>query len=427
MAIKHITGVPGTGKTYFAIRDVILRYYKWDSDHVEWQLDVDKQRKPVVIYTNIEGLKLPHVNIDDYCRNNNIDIYRFFTTEYWENSVNYTDNQIVVILDEAQKYYPSSFRLNGTPAPEKNTLFWFQYHRHYGVDVYVITQTYDAICKHVVQLAEYEIHAVTRVYSLHNDFRYVYRTGLGPDAIVDRKRIKYDKKVGMLYQSFQADSDDSARPNPLKRYIMLTAALFLVLVFGFIYFIKSFFPDPESVSTKPPTEQTDAPARRVRDERGSGAAGTSGPPATSTTTPLPAPDPVVIVPERQIAVSTGGVWLGSTLYAIEWYGEVIPVRDFQFSWWEDKVRGKIIVQLPESLLREIQIAKNGRYWQDSETGQWQDIEQPTTTDAADNGDTSRPRVNWQAKPQQIARDIANDERRSPLSHTVVRHSDRNTD
>ncbi|MDY0186179.1 MAG: zonular occludens toxin domain-containing protein [Desulfuromonadaceae bacterium] len=426
MPLKHITGVPGTGKTYFAIRDVILRYYKWDSDHVEWQLDIEKQKKPVIIYTNIEGLKLPHVNIDDYCRDNNIDIYRFFTTDYWENSVNYTDNQIVVILDEAQKYYPSNFRLNGTPAPEKNTLFWFQYHRHYGVDVYVITQTYDAICKHVVQLAEYEIHAITLVYSLGSQFRYVYRTGLGPDAIVDKKSFKYDKRVGMLYRSFHSESDDSARPNPMKRYLIITAFLTFSVFFGFIYFIGTFG-HPDS-----PTEQTDAPARRVRDERGSGAAGTSGPPSsTCTTAPQPPPEPVAIVPERQIAVSTGGVWLGSTLYAIEWYGEVIPVRDFQFGWWEDKVRGKIIVQLPESLLRDIQIAKNGRYWQDSETGQWQDIEQPTTTDAADltadTGDTSRRGVNWSAKPDQIKRDIALDERRSPLSHTVVRRSERNTE
>ncbi|PLX91635.1 MAG: hypothetical protein C0620_10850 [Desulfuromonas sp.] len=366
MSIKHITGVPGTGKTYYAIKQVILRYYRWNDDLFEWEINPEKTKKPVLIYTNIDTLKLPHINIEHYCEERGITVYEFFTTEYWENNVPYHDYQIVVILDEAQKFYPSSYRLHGSPPPGQNTLFWFQYHRHFGPDVYIITQTYDAVCRHVVQLAEYEIHAKSKVLTLGNQFVYVYRTGLGPDAIVGGKKYTYEKKVGMLYQSFQSESDDSTRPNPLKKYIAITAAL-AVLAIVLLYRSLTSIGQPAEAEA----------AHRVKDEGGTASAVVQPMPKKQppkqprrmivyNASDLPEPE----LDDKQIIVATGGLWMSGKLKAIEFYGDLISVKKFDFPYTTDG--DQVLMQLPESLLNSLQIAKNDRYYQDTE-GQWHDM------------------------------------------------------
>jgi zona occludens toxin (predicted ATPase) len=367
MAIKHITGVPGTGKTYFAINDVILRYYKFSDAHIEWQYDDAKTKKPVLIYTNIENLKLTHINIDNYCSSHNIDVYTFFTTDYWEKHIEYSKYQIVVILDEAQRYFPSSFRLRGTPNPGENPLYWFQYHRHYGADVYVITQTYDAICRHVVQLAEYEIHAITKVYSVGNSFRYVFRTGLQPDDIVARKTLRYDKRVGMLYQSFMSDSDDSKRPKPLRKYIAFFVLLSLLLVYGFTRFISSFGHTEEQ--TRDPR---DGEPLAAASSRSAAPSKPSEPERLQTHESVAVPQSELKLPDKQVVVDVGGFWLGKELMAIEFYGDLIPVNEFGFSFRSDYENQRVRVFLPQSFLDQIQVAKNRRYYQ-SQDG-WRDIE-----------------------------------------------------
>lgn len=387
MAIKHVTGVPGTGKTYFAIHDVILRYYKWDDQHVEWQYDQQKTKKPVLIYTNIEQLKLPHVNIDDYCSHHNIDVYTFFTTGYWDQHIDYKNYQVVIILDEAQRYFPSSFRLKGAPRPEENPLYWFQYHRHFGADVYVITQTYDAVCRHVVQLAEYEIHAITKVYSVGNSFRYVYRTGLHPDDIVARKTIRYSRRVGMLYQSFMAESDDKDRPNPFRKYAFLVVLLSLILAFGFTRFVSSF--RPSETQTQDPRGGEPTATESLR----------SAP--FSKTLPVPKQDekPVTETPVEQVAVLTGGFWQGVELKAIEFYGDLIPVRDFGFPYFPDYKNMRVLMYLPVDFLNDIQVAKNRRYY-DSGQG-WRDIDPPQ--------EQGRRRFDWDPSDAQRAKMRAKDD------------------
>jgi len=62
--LKVITGEPRSGKTLFAVREIILKNYVWDSTFLEWRVKTDVP--PFVLFTNIDGLRLPHINIDDY-------------------------------------------------------------------------------------------------------------------------------------------------------------------------------------------------------------------------------------------------------------------------------------------------------------------------------------------------------------------------
>ena len=51
--VTLIEGRIGSGKTYFAVREVLYSYYRFDMDKVHWVLrdDIDE----VAIYSNVDG------------------------------------------------------------------------------------------------------------------------------------------------------------------------------------------------------------------------------------------------------------------------------------------------------------------------------------------------------------------------------------
>ena len=58
MAIRVIEGVPGAGKTYYAVHHLCGKYFDWSADLGEYQSKVnpDDTRKLVVV-TNIDRLR----------------------------------------------------------------------------------------------------------------------------------------------------------------------------------------------------------------------------------------------------------------------------------------------------------------------------------------------------------------------------------
>ncbi|MCF6205079.1 MAG: zonular occludens toxin domain-containing protein, partial [Methylococcaceae bacterium] len=105
MSIKIITGVPGSGKSFYAVKEVITKHFEWSDKINEWVNLTD-----VTIISNIVGLKLPHIRFDPYLKENNIDYKKFFTSNYFKKILIPKYKKVVILLDEAQKLFPYSFR-----------------------------------------------------------------------------------------------------------------------------------------------------------------------------------------------------------------------------------------------------------------------------------------------------------------------------
>lgn len=162
--IYLITGVPGSGKTLYAIRLIL-----------EWQ----KQGRTV--YADIDGINIPNV---------------LPSPQDWRD----TPEGSVVIYDECQKIFPSTGRAG---VAEDERLRALETHRHSGHDLVFITQAPTFVHHHIRKLVGKHIHAF-RAMGLQGATLFKW------DGVCDAPNGYHERK--------QADSERWAYPKDLFQY-----------------------------------------------------------------------------------------------------------------------------------------------------------------------------------------------------------------
>jgi|WetSurMetagenome_2_1015567.scaffolds.fasta_scaffold00012_31 zona occludens toxin (predicted ATPase) len=220
MAIYIVDGKIGSGKTYYSVWHILRKHFIFDKEINEYI-----PRSGVVICTNIEGLKVQHETFDKRVE---IDkIKEIFSENYVDHLRDkYKCRSVLYVVDEAQNLFPTKFY-------DKDVFFFFQYSRHYGVDIYLITQDVDSLVKQIKTLCELVVHATSRTNSAKGVFYYKYISG---DEVVGRKVLKADKRIFKVYKSFNFDETEPPRPIWLKYTILIIVAfLVAVLAFKFLF------------------------------------------------------------------------------------------------------------------------------------------------------------------------------------------------
>lgn len=226
MAIRIIEGRIGSGKTYYAVWHVIKNYFQWNSDIDNYQ-SKDKEN-PVVVYSNIERFTVAN-SLNDAIQSAG-GLSNFFNKDFQKEFCR--DKKVLYIIDESQgpdffhrKYYN----------PE--VFFFFQYHRHFGCDIYLLTQDINSLSKELRNLAETIIKAVQRSFTMVGEFKYKYMTGGYDDECYKTKALKPEKQIFALYKSMEQKEIERI-PSASRRYalifILLIAIAFLIFQYGFI-------------------------------------------------------------------------------------------------------------------------------------------------------------------------------------------------
>ena len=250
MSIKLITGIMGAGKSFKAVHDIMR--------------DRKKYHK---VFNNIQGFKF-HDNIEPLILNDFFDMLYIIKDIYTEAGDN--DNAVIAylvehdilkighngkpipslyVIDEAQKKIgkDSNHRQN-------NEIFiWFAtLHRHFFLDVVLITQSFKLINPLVWPLIEIAYHALpsSRVlnipsiiifkkvlfdasklkkfkYQKHMSVPYSWDTTFGNDF------IKFNKDIFNIYESGDAVREGSMLTKYFS-YILL--AIIFILAMGYYFF-----------------------------------------------------------------------------------------------------------------------------------------------------------------------------------------------
>ncbi len=254
--IRIFEGVPGSGKTY-AMVYYLRKWADWDNFYHEWIV-----REDVLIISNIDGLKIPHVNFDNLLSEvgglSNV-FSEAFVKALWDKGYKH----IIFAIDEAQKYFDRKFY-------DKQVFYFFQYHRHYGVDILLSTQDASTLCKEIRVLAEFLIRAEQRSLTFKS-FKYKFYT---PDdkTHLFNKTIPKDTKVFAMYKSFDIEEADKP-PNVILRHLVIPVFVFFLFIFGIVAYIKLYmFPSAGNiedekadipVSSTPPVSQSSTPASPI--------------------------------------------------------------------------------------------------------------------------------------------------------------------
>jgi len=220
MAIRLITGKPGTGKTYYAVKHLKDNYYKKNS-----RTRLHELKENVTVYSNIKNLKLPHENLTEAISEHGLET--FFSSSFQE-KLSETHGSVVFFIDECQQYFHKKYY-------NQEVFYYFQTHRHLGQDVFLITQDAKLLPGQIVALAENETYAQARSISFFGELKYIVKIGY---ENVDRKVLKKSKEIFNLYKSSNGTELETIR-NPFIKYLFFLIILFVVAVYLFYgYFLK---------------------------------------------------------------------------------------------------------------------------------------------------------------------------------------------
>ena len=227
MAIRIIQGVPGSGKTYYAVRHLAENYFERQQDG-RYELI-----KPCTIITNIDSFQPEHVSLQAACKEAG-GYKEFFTEEYQRQYSAQFEHQIIYLIDEAQKL----FRKN---ARDLNDVFtYFELHRHLGHDIYLITQNAKKLPTDLVVLTEYIIEAAPRSRSVIGEFKYKW---LSDGEVLKREGFRPDAGVFALYKSMDVAESEKISNPVMKTFWTVITVCALVIGLGCYYF-KAHWIDP---------------------------------------------------------------------------------------------------------------------------------------------------------------------------------------
>lgn len=210
MAIRIYTGIPGSGKTYRVVHELVKG---------DWA-------KGFFIVHNIDGLKADAVSSDGRCKT--VEEVRAALgladdVDFWTRPVQEELSQVIrakyklpllIVCDESQQLF-------GKRGLTNERLEWLTYHRHLGQNIWLISQTIELLSRDVGDLAEVEIRARRGVVT--SAFVYQWLCG-GQGFKFDRKQT--DPAVYAAYSSAQLHAGGTLK-SPI-----LWLALFGCLAFG---------------------------------------------------------------------------------------------------------------------------------------------------------------------------------------------------
>ncbi len=216
--ITIVTGVPGSGKSYFAV-------------HM-----ISKLKDHTKLLHNIDGLKLG-ITLDDFCHSSGHKALDLFTTEFHE-----SDNSFrgyLFVLDECQTLFPKNFR-------NESVQRFFQLHRHYGIDIILLSQDYKLICPSIALLSESQFRAVSDTANpLPGTF--MYRKMIGYENI-GRTFLRKKKSVFDLYKTADFDQKEVRKKSRPMLYLGIFALLLIAFGVYRFFHVTSDLSTPDSPS-----------------------------------------------------------------------------------------------------------------------------------------------------------------------------------
>ena len=217
--ITFITGVPGSGKTLYAI-DKLIRVLvgttsKGEKDGVPIEY-------PRTIYTNINGLLLEHELIDG---NGNWTLVDRTNWVFDGRSGGLRDWHLwakpgsVIIMEEVQKTWKP--RPNGSPVPPD--IEALETHRHMGVDFIFMTQHALLVDRNLLAFVARHLH-VRRVGNMN--LAVVYEWDHCSKSLLYKNSItkspyRYDKSVFKLYKSAELHTKQPRKIPGLVWFILI--------------------------------------------------------------------------------------------------------------------------------------------------------------------------------------------------------------
>jgi len=239
MAIVFITGTPGAGKSYYAVKRIVEDIKK-DTNLVVSNIDgLDRVKLSFYLGKEVNNLwtldeflatvlSFCNMHYDGNYRNAfltvlNVDYWKRFILPKLFGELGY--RKVIFYLDEFQSIIDEDTELTQLQK------FFFDYHRHLGLDFFIITQSIQRMNKAIRNLVEVELRIINlRIFGISN--MAVLKTIIG-GVPVKKTVIKYDPKIFVLYRSALVEYMKGVKGKPpVMLFVAVAVALFSIIQLG---------------------------------------------------------------------------------------------------------------------------------------------------------------------------------------------------
>lgn len=247
MAISYIVGIPGSGKTYYAVYKIYKEFLQEEKrtlkDKIFKTPQVKKESRYNILYCNINQFKFEKHNKFTPFISNEFKMKLDFLYSVYLATDGKDDNVLIekskelnlykalIVIDECHNFLDDK---------EDATLkWWLTYHRHLYQDIILITQDLSLVSTGYKSIAEYFYKAMPSAVRLFkNRFRYLQYTSskLYAKDIVSKKgeHIPILKEIFELYHSGDKTSDKSV----VRKFLYMSIMFFILAFFALQLYLK---------------------------------------------------------------------------------------------------------------------------------------------------------------------------------------------
>jgi zona occludens toxin (predicted ATPase) len=403
-----ITGVPGSGKTFYLVTKLL-----------EIKKRLEKSGKAFVIISNVEGLTLPHKELDvemgravgkvhhggrdlealekkiqklrsvisdfrsdsdkfdesetgrvlvselqkfetaydgrerDYdaymqmfCSDSESVVRAYFSLDYFRKTYGIKRcaesdvRHIILVYDECQSGFGT---LSAIRKENQSVFYFFEKHRHLGLDIILCCQNYNAVSNRIMDLCETRKDALPRRFGAGaSTFLYHEYSGRKKISTYPEK-LRASKKTFGFYRS--QESEQAVKSTSVFRNTLIMIVVSALLM-GFVgcFFVRSMTPEKDKKikaveNKKNNSAEAAVPESKADRFKAWNASRKSASAAASSAMPTPAPTPTPAPPKKREVVrvdcftkSDGGVFYYNEKYKdwVAWTSYLRPAGDVDY-------------------------------------------------------------------------------------------------
>lgn len=239
--IQFVTGIPGSGKSYYGLFSIAINFNTNLSNNKKFSSYQLSKTKYKYALTNINEVKFEnfdnvmHLDFDNF-KSILIKLYNHYKLGKSDSELEdlvkhekffYT----LIVLDECHNFLSKD---------DEVLVWWLSYHRHFFQDIILITQDLPLVNKKYKSFSEFYYKAIPSSRKLFNiDMIYHQYTGsqMYKTQLAIKKKLPILKEVFDLYGS----GENNKQKSLVKHFLIISLVIFVIVLISGTIFLKNFF------------------------------------------------------------------------------------------------------------------------------------------------------------------------------------------